>query len=43
MRKLEVGNLRALGRTAFVNAALMGDGGELDNLPWLVRMELPSA
>ncbi|TVY50982.1 Metallophosphoesterase domain-containing protein 1 [Lachnellula cervina] len=27
--------------TLLVNAALMGDGGKLDKLPWVVEMELP--
>lgn len=43
VRELEVAGLKAVQRTAFVNAALMGNDGELDNLPWLVRVELSSA
>lgn len=37
VRRVELGSEAT---TAFVNAAVMGDGGELENIPWLVELKL---
>jgi 3',5'-cyclic AMP phosphodiesterase CpdA len=40
VRRLEVENFHRALQTVFVNAALMGNGQELENLPWLLEIDL---